>query len=214
MLGLTLPLFNELHPKISFPDRLGAMPREAPLVIWTDPQRLPWSEREAEVLAEDDETAWLLDEFPPQVHGRPEGPDDSPIVLLLWTYDEQPVQANVPPEFDELYYPEVVIRGMSTAVPAFEGYFQHLPRVFVDGGYYTKTRENRPLICPLPVPGAFLIGALSGFGLMASAAAGELLAAHVVGSPLPDYAHWFHLDRYQDPEYQALLQEWDQFGQI
>lgn len=214
MIGVRLPIFNELHAKISFTDHLQAMPRDAGLVIWTDSQRLPWSEQETELLARDDETAWLLEEFPAQVHGRPEGPDDSPIVLLLWTYDEEPVEPKVAPDFDELYYPEVVIRGMSAAIPAFQGYFQRLPKVFVDGGYYTKTKENRPLICPLPVPGAYIIGALSGFGLMASAAAGELLAAHVAGSPLPDYAEWFHLDRYRDLEYQALLDRWDESGQI
>jgi glycine/D-amino acid oxidase-like deaminating enzyme len=214
MIGVSLPIFNELHAKISFTDRLAAMPRHAPLVIWTDPQRLPWSAPEAQILAREDDTAWLLEEFPPQVHGRPEGPDDSPIVLLLWTYDEQPVEPKVPPEFDEMYYPEVVIRGMSTAMPTFKGYFQRLPKVYVDGGYYTKTRENRPLVCPLPVPGAYIVGALSGFGLMASAAAGELLAAHVAGTTLPDYAHWFHLDRYEDPEYRRLLERWDESGQI
>lgn len=214
MIGLQLPVFSELHAKISFADHLQAMPRHAPLVIWTDPQRLPWTERERRFLRESRDSRWMLEEFPPQVHGRPEGPPGSPIVLLLWTYDERRVEPVIPPNFDEIYYPEVVIRGMSTAIPAFQGYFDHLPKPYVDGGYYTKTEENRPLIGPLPVPGAFIIGALSGFGLMVSAAAGELLAAHVTRSPLPDYAHWFELHRYQDPEYRALLAGWDGSGQI
>ena len=46
----------------------------------------------------------------------------------------------------------------------------------IDGGYYCKTRENRPLIGPLPVDGAFVLGALSGFGVMAAHASAELLA--------------------------------------
>ena len=45
-----------------------------------------------------------------------------------------------------------------------------------------------------------LIAALSGFGLMASLGAGELLAAHLAGKPLPEYAPAFSLQRYQDPE--------------
>jgi sarcosine oxidase, subunit beta len=64
------------------------------------------------------------------------------------------------------------------------------------------------LIGPLPVDGAFVIGALSGYGVMAALAAGELLAAHVTGSALPDYAPAFDLRRYDDPAYQALLDGW------
>ena len=71
----------------------------------------------------------------------------------------------------------------------------------VDGGYYCRTPENRPLVGPLPVPGTFVIGALSGFGVMASQAAGELLAAHVMGTDLPAYAPAFRLERYDDPDY-------------
>jgi sarcosine oxidase subunit beta len=214
MIGLQLPVFSELHAKISFSDHLGAMPRNAPLVIWADAQRLPWTETERSLLAQSSDTQWLLEEFPAQVHGRPEGPADGATVLLLWTYDERPVEPTLPPSFDDFYYPEIVLRGMSTALPAFRRYFDRLPKPFVDGGYYTKTKENRPLIGPLPVPGAFVIGALSGFGIMASAGAGELLAAHMTDSPLPDYAHWFQIDRYQDPEYQEMLERWDRSGQI
>ena len=89
-----------------------------------------------------------------------------------------------------------------------------MPKTVVDGGYYTKTRENRPLIGPTSVPGAYLIGALSGYGLMASCAAGELLAAHVSGTELPAYASAFSLDRYQSPQYQALLEDWPASGQL
>jgi len=84
----------------------------------------------------------------------------------------------------------------------------------VDGGYYAKTRENRPLIGPLPVEGAYIMGALSGFGIMGGCGAGELLAAHVVGDDVPAYARWFLLDRYEDPGYQALLDDWDESGQL
>jgi hypothetical protein len=38
---------------------------------------------------------------------------------------------------------------------------------------------------------------------MTACAAGELLAAHVTGVGLPDYAPAFTLDRYQDPAYLA-----------
>jgi glycine/D-amino acid oxidase-like deaminating enzyme len=71
----------------------------------------------------------------------------------------------------------------------------------VDGGYYCKTRENRPLIGPVGDAGLWVLGALSGFGIMASPAAGELLAAHVLGLPLPPWAAAFRPDRYEDPAY-------------
>jgi glycine/D-amino acid oxidase-like deaminating enzyme len=84
----------------------------------------------------------------------------------------------------------------------------------VDGGYYLKTAENRPLVGPMPVEGTYLIGALSGFGLMAAPACGELLAAHLTGAPLPSYAAALLLERYQDPEYQGLLKNWSSGGQL
>ena len=99
-------------------------------------------------------------------------------------------------------------------IPGLSAYFDRLPKPVVDGGYYTKTRENRPLIGPLPVKGAYLIGALSGYGIMASCAAGELLAAHLTGSRLPTYAPAFALGRYEDPEYQKLLEKWEDTGQL
>jgi glycine/D-amino acid oxidase-like deaminating enzyme len=99
-------------------------------------------------------------------------------------------------------------------LPGLSAYFNRMPKPFLDGGYYTKTRENRLLACPLPVEGAYLIGALSGYGLMAASAAGELLAAHIIGSDLPSYAPAFALERYQDPVYQQYLENWGESGQL
>jgi len=212
LVGVELPVFCERHAKIAFDDILGAMPREAPLTIWTDPVRLPWSEDERAEL-EASEHRRLLDEFPAGVHGRPEGAGESRSVLLIWTYDAGPVEPTFPLEF-EAAYPEIVIRGMSRMVPAMAGYLSRLPRAFVDGGYYTKTRENRFLAGPLPLEGAYVIGALSGYGLMSSNTAADLLAAHITGAPLPSYAPAFMLSRYDDPAYQALLETWSDSGQL
>lgn len=41
LMGLELPVFSELHIKMAFNDHLGAIPRHAPLVIWTDPSAWP-----------------------------------------------------------------------------------------------------------------------------------------------------------------------------
>ncbi len=59
-----------------------------------------------------------------------------------------------------------------------------------------------------------MIGAFSGFGLMAACAAGELLAAHISGTMLPPYAPAFRLERYADPAYQQLLAQWGSIGQL
>lgn len=213
LIELELPVFSERHAKIAFTDHRGAIPRDAPLLIWTDPQALGWTDDERAALAESADTAWLLAPFPGGVHARPEGAAGSPIVLMLWAYDAAPVAETWPLAFDPAF-PDIVLRGLTTMLPALGTYWGHAPRPAVDGGYYTKTRENRPLIGPLPVAGAYVIGALSGFGLMAGEAAGELLAAHVTGGALPAYAPAFTVARYEDPVYRARLATWDATGQL
>ena len=213
MLGIDLPVFSELHIKVAFNDYLGVVPRDAPLLIWTDPTSLAWSDEEREALAESDDTRWLLDPLPAGVHTRPEGGPDSTTLLILWTYDVAPVEPVFPFHFDP-HYPEIALRGLATMIPGLAAYFDRVPKPFLDGGYYTKTRENRPLIGPLPVEGAYIIGAMSGFGLMASCAAGELLATHMTGGSLPHYAPAFALSRYEEPAYQELLANWSDSGQL
>ena len=213
MVGIDLPVFHERHAKVAFRDSLGAVPRDAPLIIWTDPSSLLWSEGERSMLAESEETQWLLDEFPSGIHARPEGGPDSNILLIIWTYDITPVEPVFPITFDP-HYSEIALRGLATMIPGMRAYFDKIPKPSVDGGYYTKTRENRPLIGPLPVEGACVIGALSGFGIMGACASGELLAAHLTGSGLPHYAPAFRLDRYEDREYQKLLESWGESGQL
>ncbi len=211
-LGVTLPVVVEKHIKISLPDSLGVVPRSAPLIIWCDPTLLPWSAEEREALAQSEETRHLLAEFPWGVHGRPVGAGDQ--VLMYWTYDCQPQDQPTFPLTWEPDLPEITLRGMSVLVPGLQAYFDPMPRPYVDGGYYTKTQENRPLIGPLPVAGAYVCSAFSGFGIMASCAAGELLAAHVMGGRLPHYAAAFSPARYDDSAYRKLLETWDSSGQL
>ena len=169
---------------------------------------VPWSEEERADLALDEETRWLLDEFPAGVHFRPEGLGQSQVLLLLWTYDIEEQEPVWPPTFDDAY-PDIVMRGLTRMVPALSAYLERMGKPVVDGGYYCKTQENRPLIGALPVDGAYVTGALSGYGVMASQAAGELLAATITGQDLPEYAPAFALTRYEDPGYRALLANWD-----
>lgn len=207
LLNIDLPVYNERHGKISFRDSAGTIPRDAPLMIWEDPLSLYWTDDERAELAADPETRWLTEPFPAGLHFRPEGAGDSPIVLGLWAYHvaKETVVPNptFPPEF-----PEIVLRGLAQMVPDLAQYLGTMAAPWVDGGYYCKTQENRPLIGPMPVTGAFVFGALSGYGIMASQAGAELLAAHITGGTLPSYAPAFQLTRYDDPAYQQLLTTW------
>lgn len=213
MLGVEIPVLWERHAKVAFKDHLGVIPRQAPLLVWTDPQRLDWSAEEREYLEGEPGGPALLGELPSGAHVRPEGGADSPMALMLWAYDTPPVAPAFPLAFDPLY-PEATLRGLEAMLPGLAAYRDRAPKPIVDGGYYCKTRENRPLIGPLPVRGAYIVGALSGFGIMASPGAGDLLADHLSGEPLPHYAQAFLLERYRDPAYLDLLANWPTSGQL
>ena len=207
MIGVSLPVFNELHGKIAIKDSDGVIPRDAPMVIWEDPVQLYWSAAEKAELAEIEELSWLLDTFPPGVHFRPEGAGDSPILLVLWTYDLEPHEVVPAPAFAP-DFPEIVLRGLVRMIPGLRPYIGRMGKPYIDGGYYCKTKENRPLIGPLPVEGAYVFGALSGYGIMASQAGADLIAAHITGGQLPPYEWFFRLERYADPAYQRILDAW------
>ena len=213
LLGVDLPVYSELHLKAAVHDTHQVVPRQAPLLIWNDAQYLPWSPDELEYLSSEEDQVWLSDEMPAGVHTRPEGGGESDIILMLWEYQEKILEPVFPPPVDELY-PEIVLRGLVTMLPGMKQYLSKIPRPVLDGGYYTRTRENRPLIGPLPIEGAFIIGAFSGFGIMAACAAGDLLANHITQSQLPPYASSFLLVRYTDPNYQRTLAHWGDSGQL
>jgi glycine/D-amino acid oxidase-like deaminating enzyme len=129
-------------------------------------------------------------------------------VLALWEYHDDRREPEWPIPEDPLYT-EVVLRGLTTMVPGMARYLDRLPRSTVDGGYYTKTPENRPLIGPAGPRGFHLMAGMSGFGVMVSAGAADLLGAHVTGGSLPEYADAFLLDRYQNPGYLTAISETD-----
>ena len=187
----------------------------APLTIWADPVThcRGRAEERAELGGVGERMTCSLGELPAGAHGRPEGAGDSTSVLGSGPTTRSRRSRRFPLAFDPAY-PEVVLRGMARMIPALAPYLERLPRCFVDGGYYTKTRENRLLAGPLPVEGAYVIGALSGYGMMASNGAADLLADHIAERPLPHYAPAFRLDRYDDPAYAKLLDEWGDSGQL
>ncbi|MDH3592913.1 MAG: FAD-binding oxidoreductase, partial [Planctomycetota bacterium] len=133
-----------------------------------------------------------IDDHPPGMHFRPRGERE---LLGIWTYDVQATEPTWPLAFRP-EYGDVLLEGLRRMVPALT-----VKIGAIDGGYYCKTRENRPLIGPLPADGVYVIGALSGYGIMGSQAAADLLGAHITGDDLPDYAEAFLLERYDDPAY-------------
>jgi len=211
LLGVDLPVFAELHLKAAIKDSLGVVGRDAPLLVWNDAQTLPWKDDEREALQEDPETRWLTESFPSGAHTRPEGAGDT--ILMLWEYQTKIMEPVDQPGIDE-QYPEIALRGLAAMLPRMKEYFTKMPRPQLDGGYYTKTRENRPLVGPMGVEGAYMIGAVSGYGIMSACGVGELLAAHVAGKELPLYSKAFELSRYDDPEYQKMLESWGDGGQL
>ncbi|NJO08130.1 MAG: FAD-binding oxidoreductase [Chloroflexaceae bacterium] len=211
MLGVELPVYTEPHFKIAFRDPAGIIPRHAPLIIWMDTIRLHWTDAERAQLAAAHDTRWLLDDLPAEMHWRPGNEPQS--VIVAWTYRTAPMRATFPLTI-EPRYPELVMRAMTSVFPDLAQYIATTPALEYDGGYYTRTQENRPLVGPLPIDGAYVIGALSGFGLMGCVGLGELITAHITGGALPPYAAAFDLRRYAAPDYQRLLTNWHATWQL
>jgi glycine/D-amino acid oxidase-like deaminating enzyme len=187
-LDLDVPIVNELHGKISFEDADAVIPRDAPLMIWNDAVDLG-----------------SLGTFPPAVHFRPRGAQS---ILGIWTYDARIERPAFPPVFAD-DYGEIVMRGLAAMIPGLDTYVQRRVKVIVDGGYYCKAPDNRPLIGPTSIDGVFVLGALSGYGIMGSQAAADLLATYILDHPRPDYAPAFHPGRFRDPAYQRVLATFD-----
>jgi glycine/D-amino acid oxidase-like deaminating enzyme len=211
--GVELPVRSEIHQKVSFKDHKQAFPRTAPMVIWNDPQRLAWDDDVRRMLIDSgyEEAVGVL---PPFVHGRPEGGSGSEWALGLWEWRTLSTDRPSWPMPEDPLYPELVMRGLSSMLPAMAVYSDALPSHTVDGGYYTKTVENMPIVGPVGPSGSFVCGALSGYGIMAACAVGELAALHIAGRDLPSYADACDLRRYDDAAYVKSLASLGSTGQI
>ena len=174
------------------------------MCIWCDAQALAW-EPDARAAIEATAAAGsadarLLRPLPGGVHFRPCSLDSLLVLwecshdslLVLWECWHAPVPVPDPPPADvqgliDPLYAEVVLRGASTMAPGLAAYTDGGARrggIHVDGGFYTSTAENFPVIGACPgLRGASIVGALSGFGVMGALGAGELAAAHASGRP-------------------------------
>lgn len=207
MLSVELPVFNTFQQKIAFEDRQQAIPRRLPFSIDLDGQQIDWLDDERELLLENPEYRWLTEAMPGAIHCRPDGGDQGKWVKLGWAYNDKPATATWESPLDD-NFPEIVLRGAARLNPALKAYYGKLPRnMHHYGGWYTMTEENWPLIGPMGPEGAFMNCAHSGFGTMASCAAGELCAAWVAGGELPQYAAGFSMQRYRNAPLMQVLNE-------
>ena len=212
LLGEDLPVVNVLQQKIAFEDALGAIRRDMPFSIDLDRQRIDWTEEERALLADDPGAQWLTEEMPGAIHCRPEGGEHGKWLKLGWAFNTTPSRPNDALPF-HASFPEIVLRGASRLNPSLKAYYGRLPaRLSHSGGYYTMTRENWPLIGPMETPGAFVAGALSGFGTMAACATGSVCAAWILGQSLPAFARALSLGRYADPALMRSLLESESTG--
>jgi glycine/D-amino acid oxidase-like deaminating enzyme len=207
LLGESLPVVNVFQQKIAFEDVQGVISRQMPFSIDLDGQTIDWTAEERAVLAEDPASKWLTEAMPGAIHCRPEGGDRGKWIKVGWAFNTTPSVpiADLPLDPN---FPEIVLRGASRLNPGLKAYYGRLPaRLSHYGGYYTMTRENWPLIGPMKTDGAYVAGALSGFGTMAACATGALCARWVCGEPLPGFARLLSLARYENkPLMQSLLE--------
>lgn len=200
MLGVALPVACELHGKASLVDVDGVVPADAPLMVWEDPVTLSWSADEARALADDPGRRRWLAPLPGGVHFRPRLGS----IVMIWTFESAIGPPIFPPRFDA-DLGEVLIRGLQAMIPGMRRYFGRGGRCVVDGGYYCKAPDNRPLVGPLGPAGAYVCAALSGYGVMGSQAAGEIVAAQIVGATPPAHAAIADPARLDDAAYLAGL---------
>lgn len=205
MLGEELPVTTLAQQKLAFEDREGAISRQSAFAIDLDGQSIAWTDEERALLAENPDTVWLTRPMQGGIHCRPDGGEGGRWIKLGWAYNRRPGPVEMPSPLDP-QFPDIVLRGASRLHPSLKAYIGRLPRQHTHyGGYYTMTRENWPLIGPMATDGAFVAGALSGFGTMSACATGELCAAWICGGAMPDYAASLAPARHQDKELMAAL---------
>jgi len=218
MLGIDLPVSNTFHQKIAFEDHLCAIPRDQPFSIDIDERTLDWSADELSMLADDPALGWLTRPIEGGTHCRPEGGLSGNWIKLGWAYNRL---TSIPDDSKELvedarfdpHFPEIVMRGAAALNPGLKQYYEALPPKRIHyGGYYTMTEENWPLIGPMDDAGAYIVGALSGFGSMAACASGALCAAWICHGKLPDYAPALSFSRYNNQELMSQIRQAENIG--
>jgi len=219
MLSVDLPVHNILQQKIAFEDTAKTIPRNMPFSIDLDAQHIDWTEEERNLIKESEEHEWLTQELPGSIHCRPEGGDNGSWLKLGWAFNSTKQEPGRTPALMESF-PEIVLRGAARLNPELKQYYSRLPTSLHHyGGFYTLTDENWPLIGSMNLDGteakaegAFVVGALSGFGTMAAAAAGDLCARLMMDTDIPHYAEALSPQRYTDTQLMTEIHTLSQRG--
>ena len=209
MIGVDLPLKNVFQQKLAFDDHHGAISRQLPISFDLDEQELDWTAEERELLAGDPNFDWVTKPILGGAHCRPEGGEKGTWVKLGWAFNRESSEPRQElkndPHFDP-QFPELILRATARLNSSLKRYIESFPSRWSHyGGYYPMTDENWPLVGPLGVDGAYVTGALSGYGCMAACAAGEICAAWIADGDLPDYANQLSLARYDDKQLMAEI---------
>ena len=209
-LDIELPVYSVAQRKFVMPDPHQVIPRDMPFTIVADSQTLNWSESELDLIASDAQYAYLLEEFPAGLHIKPEGKNH---IKMGWAYNNKAEHPQWKLDTDE-DFPSIAIRGASRYIPAMAAYLDNIPTPVVQyAGYYTRTRENLPLIGWLE-SNLLVVGALAGYGTMSACAAGSLCAKYISKTALPDYARYLAPQRYADPQLMREIDAVNADGQL
>ncbi len=214
MLAVELPVQNTLQQKIAFEDSARVIPRNMPFSIDLDAQHIDWDEEERQLLFDSEDHRWLTEMFPGAIHCRPEGGDNGTWLKLGWAFNSTSTTATRTPTLLDSF-PEIVLRGAARLNPSLKHYCTTMPSSMHHyGGYYTLTEENWPLIGQMDtqIEGAYVVGAMSGFGTMAACAAGELCADLLLEANVPNYAAAMSPQRYKVKNLMAEIQALSQRG--
>ena len=211
MFGFQFPISNTLQRKFIIPDPNKIIPKNMPFTIYADKQYLDWSTDELEFFKSDEKYKWLLKEFPGGLHIKPETEG----IKLGWAFQTEKSEPSFDiPGFE--FFPQVVLKGASRFIPELSAYENDIPTPLIEyAGYYTRTKENWPLIGQTEVNNVYVVGALAGYGTMSACAAGKLCANYIFDKPdLPEYAAYFDPLRYENEEIVKAMNELDSDGQL
>lgn len=190
---------NVFHQKLMIRDRGEILPDGMPFMIFTDAPTCDWTDAEREYLVD----YVGSDDIPGNFHIRRVNDD---WIHLGWAFNNKPTVDGYALQFETLF-PDVVVKGMSSFIPALKSYVPASPKI-ISGGFYTRTPENLPII-HADSTGRYVITALSGFGVMMGCGIGDIMSDMVAGYDTPAYVNAFSSDRYQDADYMAHIQQFD-----
>ena len=195
MLNVTFPAFNTRQSKFIIPDINNIIPRDMPFTIYADGQYLDWSKEEKDFFASEEKYRWLLEKFPGGLHIKPEGNG----IKLGWAFQRGEHEVSWDVSASD-FFAQAVLKGASRFIPKLKAYAENIPAPLISyAGYYTRTKENWPLIGATEKENVYVVGALAGYGTMTACAAGELCSQVVLGADnLPDYADYFSPLRYKN----------------